>query len=389
MKRKAWNKGKTGIYSEETKKRWSDIRKGKKPSKEQIKKMLETRNITNQKKVEELWNRKCYNDPSHSPFIHKSTGNPTWFKHPDIEGEFLCGNCNYHEKKKLKFSRKEERYKMQSKFMKDNNPMESEKSRKKLSESKTGVHRGPMHTEEFKKKQGLRWTGEGNPNYGGLSPERKKALSKIKKEMFATGKLKPAIQKKGKDNPYYGIPRSESVRQKISKKLLGRVPTPETIKKIKAARAKQTNFGQRGGDNEWELQIEIILNELGLEKNIDYQRNVGRKEGDGTPDFIIEPNLIIFSDGDNIHSNPKKHRDLKGLGQIKSGYEADSWNWSHKCTAKQVWESDNEKTKYWREQGCDVKRFWNSDIQWNKEYVIIEIIKSLKNLGYRLGDRKK
>tara|TARA_Y100001936_G_C16066603_1_gene667674 strand:+ start:157 stop:1320 length:1164 start_codon:yes stop_codon:yes gene_type:complete len=387
VKREAWNKGKTGIYSEETRKRWSDKRKGKKLSKEQIEKMLETRKITNQKKVEELWNRKCYNDPSHRPFIHKSTGNPTWFKHPDIEGEFLCGNCNYHRKKELKFSSKEERYKMQARFMKNNNPMKNEKAKKKLSEARTGVPLGPIHTEEFKKKQGLRWTGKGNPNHGGLSPERRKALSKIKKEMFATGKLKPAIQKKGKDNPRYGIARSESIRQKISKELLGRKRSPETIKKIKAARARQINFGQRGGENEWELQIEIILNELGLEEKKDYQRNVGGRKG--TPDFFVEKaNLIIFSDGDSTHANPEKHRGIRGL-KTYPGYKPDEIVYPEGILASEIRKRDKKIRDDLRKQGFNVIRFWISDIQWNKEYVITEIIKSLKNADYRLGDREK
>ena len=54
-----------------------------------------------------------------------------------------------------------------------------------------------------------------------------------------------------------------------------------------------------------------------------------------------------------------------------------------------VWEKDEEVTKYWQKQGFVVVRFWGSDVQWNKEYVITEIIKSLKNLGYNLGDGKK
>ena len=200
-----WNKGKTGIYSEKTKELWSTARKGRKIPKEQMQKILTSRKITNQKKSKELWNRECYNDPSHKPFINKGSGNPTWFKHPDIDGEFLCGNCHYHAKKKLKFSSKEERYKKQSKFMKENNPMDNKESRKKLSKTKTGKPLGPVHTEKFKNEQRLRWTGEGNPSFGGLSDKRRKLLSKKKKEVINNINISGSMDLKYILNPNYSI----------------------------------------------------------------------------------------------------------------------------------------------------------------------------------------
>ena len=376
MTRVAWNKGKTGIYSEKTRQRWSKIRKGRRPSQEHMKKILASRKITNQKKTEELWNRRCYNDPSHKPFIHKYNGNPSWFKHPDIDGEFLCGICNYHAKKNLKFSNKEERYKAQSKFMQENNPMYNKESKKKLSETKTGVPIGPVHTEEFKEKQRLRWTGNGNPNYGGMAPERGEALSKIMKGMYASGQRKPSVQKKGPDNPLWRVERPEHVRRAISEGLTGLKRTMKTRKKIKAKRALQTNFGQPGGKNKWELLIAFLLDELG----IPYRRNLAMLKG--TPDFVVEPNLAIFCDGDHPHANPNEHR-LKSKFKTHPGYKPNELVGLRNKLAKNIREYDQSVTEELERIGFMVKRFWNSDIDWETEYVVKEIIICLKSLGYK------
>ena len=266
-KRVAWNKGKHGIYSSETLERWSKIRKGRKPTKIQVELMLASRKITNQKKAKELFNRKCYNDPSHKPFTNKSSGNPSWFKHPDIKGEFLCGNCNYHAKKNLRYSSIEERKKAQSKFMKEKNPMFQLDARKKISIKQSGKNNsffGKKHSKEFIEDIRLRWTGEGNPNYGGLSPERKKALSKIKLEMYASGKLKPSVQKKGPDSPLYGKKRPPQVALAASIANTGKIVKESTKVKLRAKRALQTNFGQRGGENTHELLLAYLLDELAI-----------------------------------------------------------------------------------------------------------------------------
>ena len=164
--------------------------------------------------------------------------------------------------------------------MKKHNPMFNPESRAKLSKSKTGKKLGAVHSEKFKEERRNRWLGSGNPNYGGISIERRQNLSKTKKRLYASGQIKPSPQKKGKDNPRYGIPRSNETKEKIRKRLTGKVRIESTKQKIRQARAKQKNFGQAGSFSE--KCLHTILDELG---GIEYDIHVGHLPG--SPDILI------------------------------------------------------------------------------------------------------
>ena len=106
-KKIAWNKGKIGIYSQETIQRWSEIRKGRKLSYSHKRNLEAAKMIAVEKKSQELWSRTCNVDPSHKPYIHKQSNNPTWFKDKNDPEKFVCGLCHYNQIKVLKYKTNE------------------------------------------------------------------------------------------------------------------------------------------------------------------------------------------------------------------------------------------------------------------------------------------
>ena len=61
----------------------------------------------------------------------------------------------------------------------------------------------------------LAWTGENNPNFGGMSEEHRQNISKSRIEKGTAA---------GENNPRYGCKLDDETKQKIAKKLKGRIP---------------------------------------------------------------------------------------------------------------------------------------------------------------------
>ncbi len=368
-KKIAWNKGKIGIYSQETIQRWSEIRKGRKLSYSHKRNLEAAKMIAVEKKSQELWSRTCNVDPSHKPYIHKQSNNPTWFKDKNDPEKFVCGLCHYNQIKVLKYKTNEERQNAHSKFMKTNNPMYEESAKKKLSKTRTGVPLGPCHSDEFKEQQRQKWSGKNNPNYGGLSDEQRKKLSETRKRRIATGEIKLAEQKKGKESPLYGKPRPQHVIDAISKANKGKVLSEETKEKLRQKRLHQKNIGQKGISTP-HLKMHVILEELGIEYRSEVFGITGR------PDTMIGEKLIIFTDGDFWHANPSPylHR-----GKIQPGIPDDK-RLGKNLYAKEKREYDNKITQRLRSDGYTVLRFWDSEIEHTPELIIKKILATVQYL---------
>lgn len=338
--------------------------KGKKLSETHVKNLRKARKIFNDKKREELLTRKCNNDNSHKAYLNKN-GNPIWFHDKEHPGKFLCGLCHYHQVKKLKFSSKDERYQAQSELMKKNNPMKNKVTAQKLANKKKGVKIGPVHSDQFKEKQRIRFI-QNNPSKNGIPQEQRTKISKTRLEKFQKGELKPSVQKKGEDNPRYGIPRSESVRKTIGIANKGKVLSEKTKSKLREARKNQKNIGQRGTIPEFQAQI--ILEELAIEFKTDVPGIIGR------PDFLVEEKYVIFVDGVFTHACP---RPFQHRGQMCQGYLPEQ-KIIGKKTAKMIWDYDAKVRDTLINEGFHVLRIWEDEIRYNPELIIDKIQSFLK-----------
>ena len=338
--------------------------KDDKLSKTHVERMLATRKITNTKKSLELKSRTCNLHPTHIPYTNK-IGNPVWFKDLKATEKFVCGLCHYHQVKKLKFLSKDEQYQAQSELMKKNNPMKNKKIAQKLAKMKKGVKIGPVHSDQFKEKQRIRFI-QNNPSKNGIPQEQRTKISKTRLEKFQKGELKPSVQKKGEDNPRYGIPRSESVRKAIGIANKGKVLSEKTKSKLREARKNQKNIGQRGTIPEFQAQI--ILEELGIEFKTDVPGIIGR------PDFLVEKKYVIFVDGVFTHACP---RPFQHRGQMCQGYLPEQKIIGKKI-AKMIWDYDAKVRDTLINEGFHVLRIWEDEIRYNPELIIDKIQSFLK-----------
>lgn len=115
-----------------------------------------------ERKKYELFQRICFNDTSHVPYF-KSSGNPTWFRHPKIKGVYLCGLCNSRiNAKPPKFSSKLDLLQSRADFMRKNNPMFKPEAKSKISRIQSGETNSffqKKHTTTFIEKLRTRMRG--------------------------------------------------------------------------------------------------------------------------------------------------------------------------------------------------------------------------------------
>ena len=338
--------------------------KDDKLSKTHVERMLAARKITNAKKSLELKSRKCNLDHTHIPYSNK-IGNPTWFQDLNAAGKYVCGLCHARQIAKSKYSTDEERSKARSKQMREHNPMKNKITAQKLADKKKGVKIGPVHSDQFKEKQRIRFT-QNNPSKNGIPKEQRAKISKTRLEGFKNGSIKATKQKRGEDSPLYKIERLDHVKLAISKGLMGITRSKATIEKIKKARKHQKNIGQSGTIPE--LMVGIILKELGISYQSDVPGITGR------PDFLIGRQHIIFHDGVFSHASPREyyHR-----GQLKPGYLPND-KIIGKKTAKMIWDYDEKVTKTLLSEGYFVLRLWEDEVRHNPESVIDKIQSFLK-----------
>ena len=348
-------------------------------------------------------------------------------------GNGFCLSHNRYWKKygdPLKRSNPEKRRKDQSEFMKKNNPMNNEKSRKKLSETKTGVARpdlvGKVRTEKTKNKISLANTGKKR------SRETRKNMSVSQKKTYENGRVShrkgvslPQKQKddhsvrmKGMSPPIKGGNWSDTVRKnmsvgalnrprdseqtKLNKKnthnrpdkleesrLIGLATNADPIKKAKQkaslkktysteeGRAMQFERGKKAKSNPIPKATEVptmnILEEAGIK--FKHQKNVHiadhKKHGlrpTKNIDFLIKPNKIIEVNGTYDHADNRK-------------YKADDLIRNHgkKVTAKEIWDREELTLNQIRKNNFRILIVWQIDLEKHYENTKKKILKFAKS----------
>ena len=237
----AWNKGKTGIYTEETKKKMG------------IK--------------------------------------PIGFTGPNLGKKFSA-----ETRKKLSLALKGKPSSMKGK-------KHSEESRKKMSNAQKKLYangyqnpsKGLKRSAETKRKVSL--ANKGKPAWnkgktGIYTEEVKKRIRDTLKKLYENGYQSPNL----------GLKRSAETRKKMSLSKKGKPSwnkggtlAESSKEKIRKARLHQV-FPVK--DTKPEKDLQKILNDKGIE----FEKH---KPILGQPDIFIEPNICIFLDGDYWHANPK------------------------------------------------------------------------------------
>jgi len=112
-----------------------------------------------------------------------------------------------------------------------------------------------------------------------------------------------------------------------------------------------------------ELLFKDILEELNLE--FEQQKSIGKYKCDF---YIPEYNLVVEVDGDYWHANPSffKETDMIGPKNI---------------SAKDIWNSDNQKSQFILNKGYNLLRYWSTDINnISYEKIFEDIVQASKKL---------
>ena len=288
----------------------------------------------------------------------------------------------------------------------------SEETKRKMSEGHKGKGLGkdnPMFgkkwTEEQKKKMSDRIKGKNHPNYG-KHPFSEKTLRKMSEshkgfKPSEETKRKHSERMKGKKNPMYGKPRTEEVKKKISEnrkgieswfkgkhhseeakrkqseRMKGKVSGKDnpmfgkkhTLETKKIIRKKRWNQVVPTKDTKFELSIQSLLREKGIE----FEKH---KSILGQPDIFIKPNLCIFLDGDFHHANPSKYSDDAIIWNER--ISKTSGRRMTTITAKMIQEKDKRIREELRAEGKKIIAGWYSDWRKDKEKFFQKILKAIK-----------
>ena len=175
----------------------------------------------------------------------------------------------------------------------------------------------------------------------------KKPILKTRKRMSASATLRFQTQK----HPMEGKRHDKATRKLIREKRLKQKPMKNTVP---------------------EKLMRKMLKDLGIR----FEEQIGIKEPACQPDFFIQPNILIFSDGDYIHANPNPFL-LPRSSKIHPGYKDDAKYFRNK-TMKDKRRQDQRITRGLKKEGYKVLRFWQSELENNREKCLQEIIEAIK-----------
>jgi len=213
----------------------------------------------------------------------------------------------------------------------------SEKTRRKL--------RGRIVSEETREKLRLLGTGRKHSEKSKRKIRKARARQVISEEHMRNFR-----------NSMIGRKHSEESKRKMSEAQMGKIFSKEHRRRIKQKRLEQV-FPIK------DTKIEIKLQELLKENNIKFETH---KSIIGQPDIIIEPNILIFADGDYWHGwfylNGKDYSKQKGL--------------NNEFFEKKI-RDDKRITRKLRHDGFKVLRFWEHEIKKDPEKCLRTIIKAL------------
>ena len=237
------------------------------------------------------------------------------------------------------------------------------------------------HTDESKEKMRRVKLGTNNPMFGRThtiaarqaisvaklgqhrsnATKKKISIAHIGKHLSAATKEKMKFANLGSKNPMFGKHISKKHKQIISKLHKGKI-----ISDWHRDRIKQAHLGMKHTEEarqkmrigrlnvvipRKDTKIELALQKELKRRKIKFKKHVALI---GQPDIFIEPNICIFADGDFYHGNPSKYNEdsLIGIGRTR-------------CNAKIKWDKDADITTRLTNEGYEVLRFWETDINKN------------------------
>ena len=218
----------------------------------------------------------------------------------------------------------------------------TEETRRKIgAKNKLAVKLFWKNMTESQKKE---WKEKFSPTWykkGQVSPMKGKKItsSKHKRRMSASATLRFQTQK----HPMEGKRHDKATRKLILEARLKQKPTKNTVP---------------------EKLMRKMLKDLGIR----FEEQIGIKEPACQPDFFIQPNILIFSDGDYIHANPNPFL-LPRSSKIHPGYKDDAKYFRNK-TMKDKRRQDQRITRGLKKEGYKVLRFWHSALETEKEKLI-------------------
>ena len=281
----------------------------------------------------------------------------------------------------------------------------SEKTKKKLSESKKGVKNsmyGKSLSMQHRKKISQSLMGKTTHNKGkkgytnkgsfkkgqtpwnkekkGVMPEpwnkgKKGLQTSWMKGKRHTKESREKISKAGK-----GRKHSEDWKNKASERMTGKKnpfygkkhdePTRKIIKE------KRSNQVFPREDTKGEKILQKLCKTAGIQFLTHKNFNLGFQWHQ--VDLFIKPNICIESYGDYWHGNPN---DYKRRGKIQPGHKSDEImpkSRNKTPTVNDKRKSDSKITKALIQQGNVVLTFWESELEENPEKYIQKIIKAIK-----------
>jgi len=330
MGKPPWNKGRTGVYSEASKKKMSEAQQNR--SEETRKKMSEA-----QKGKPSAFKGKKHSEESKKKMSKFQKGRLAGKKHP------MYGKHHTEEAKRRNAkAHKGKRH--------------SEETKKKLSRIVTGR----KHTEETRKKMSR--VQKGSKKHNAESRRKISEAGKGRKVSAETRKkMSEAMKGKfdGAKHPMYGKHLSEAAKRKVSE-FQNR---PENIQKNRERRSKIVIPFK---DSKPELLTQSILKK----HNISFKKHHNFKLSGSyhQADIVIGPNHVIEVFGDYWHFNPKKY-DGESIKKVRR----------KQIKVKEVWKYDKYVIDGMKEQGYKVLVIWESELKNELENTTQKILKFIKN----------
>ena len=226
----------------------------------------------------------------------------------------------------------------------------TEETRRKIgAKNKLAVKLFWKNMTESQKKE---WKEKFSPTWykkGQVSPMKGKKItsSKHKRRMSVSAKHRFQTQK----HPMEGKRHDEATRKLILEARLKQKPMKNTVP---------------------EKLMRKMLKDLGIR----FEEQIGIKEPACQPDFFIQPNILIFTDGDYPHANPNPYLIPSRTKKIQPGHSPDEI--IYRKPAKNLWARDKKITRGLKARGYTVLRFWQSELETEKKKCLQKIIKAIK-----------
>ena len=245
----------------------------------------------------------------------------------------------------------------------------SEETRKKISKSKTG--KSPNFSDEDKKRRKERWTGEKNPNFGGMPPEQRKQLSEIKKKAVAEGTY---------TSPMKGKKHTDAAKKKNADK--HRHPADPKTKAL-LVKQRNTTKGKENAKKGWhamrknigrpnipEKAIGEILSGIGIKckflQNVHYT-TIDNKSDSKEMDVVWKDSM---GNKKIIEYNGRYHFDSR---EHKPDEYVIVHNESRKC--QDIWDEENMILNQIRKEGYEILVVWQLDWKKERDQTIKKILK--------------